>query len=91
MPHRAVIKEDRTTTKIRIVFDASSHERGAKSLIVNSESGTSSNPDVAAFLLRFRRYKVAMTADVEKAFLQIACMRRTEIQCDSSGLQRLLG
>ncbi|XP_037505898.1 uncharacterized protein LOC119382262 [Rhipicephalus sanguineus] len=71
MPHRAVIKEDRTTTKIRIVFDASSNERGAKSLNDNLESGPNLNPDVATLLLRFRRYKVAMTADVEKAFLQI--------------------
>ncbi|KAH7981281.1 hypothetical protein HPB49_022893 [Dermacentor silvarum] len=71
MPHRAVIKEDRTTTKIRIVFEATSHERGAKSLNEHLESGPSLNPDVAALLLHFWRYKVAMTADVEKAFLQI--------------------
>ncbi|KAH7949906.1 hypothetical protein HPB49_016623 [Dermacentor silvarum] len=71
MPHQAVIKEDRTTTKIRIVFDASSHERGAKSWNVNLESGPSLNPDVPALLLRFRRYKVAMTTDVEKAFFQV--------------------
>ncbi|KAH6926094.1 hypothetical protein HPB50_014245 [Hyalomma asiaticum] len=37
-PHRAVIKEDRTTTMIRIIFDASSHERGTKSLNNNLES-----------------------------------------------------
>ncbi|XP_077548213.1 uncharacterized protein LOC144161022 [Haemaphysalis longicornis] len=71
MPHRAVIREDRTTTKVRIVFDASSNESGAKSLNENLESGPSLIPDVARLLLRFRRYKVAMIADIEKAFLQI--------------------
>lgn len=25
MPHRAVIKEEETTTKIRVIFDASAH------------------------------------------------------------------
>ncbi|XP_077536023.1 uncharacterized protein LOC144148349 [Haemaphysalis longicornis] len=71
MPHRAVIREDRTTTKVRIVFDASSHESGTKSLNENLEAGPSLIPDVARLLLRFRRYKVAMIADIEKAFLQI--------------------
>ncbi|XP_077547597.1 uncharacterized protein LOC144159784 [Haemaphysalis longicornis] len=65
MPHRAVIREDRSTTKVRIVFDASSHENGAKSLNENLEAGPNLNPDVVTLLLRFRRYKVAKTADVE--------------------------
>ncbi|XP_077536014.1 uncharacterized protein LOC144148339 [Haemaphysalis longicornis] len=55
MPHRAVIREDRSTTKVRIVFDASSHENGAKSLNENLEAGPNLNPDVVTLLLRFRR------------------------------------
>lgn len=53
MPHRAVIREDRSTTKVRIVFDASSHESGSKSLNDNLEAGPNLNPDVVTLLLRF--------------------------------------
>lgn len=71
LPHRAVIREDRLTTKIRIVFDASSHARGVRSLNDNLEVGPNLNSDIVALLLRFRQFKIGMTADVEKAFLQI--------------------
>lgn len=32
MPHHPIVKESRTTTKLRVVFDASSHERESRSL-----------------------------------------------------------
>ncbi|XP_064480512.1 uncharacterized protein LOC135394016 [Ornithodoros turicata] len=71
MPHQAVIREGASTTKLRVVFDASSHDAKAKSLNDNLESGPNLNCDLVALLLNFRKYRVAMVADIEKAFLQI--------------------
>ncbi|XP_064462067.1 uncharacterized protein LOC135372371 [Ornithodoros turicata] len=65
MPHHAVIRRDRETTKVRIVFYASSKASGCVSL--NEALAL----NVLELLLRFRTYPVALIADVEKAFLQI--------------------
>ncbi|XP_064488428.1 uncharacterized protein LOC135400525 [Ornithodoros turicata] len=59
-----------STTKLRVVFDASSHESDARSLNDNLESGPNLNSDLVALLLNFRKYRVALVADIEKAFLQ---------------------
>ncbi|XP_064459094.1 uncharacterized protein LOC135369435 [Ornithodoros turicata] len=71
MPHHAVIRRDRETTKVRIVFDASSKSPGCISRNEALHAGPNLNPDVLQLLLQFRTYEVALTADVEKAFLQI--------------------
>ena len=72
LPHHAVIREDSLSTKLRIVFDASSHQQRQDSLNAHLETGPNLMDEMLQVLLRFRIYKVAMTADIEKAFLQIA-------------------
>ena len=72
MPHHAVVKEERTTTKVRIVFDASSHEGNSPSLNQCLFAGPNLNPDLLSILLKFREHKVAIMADITKAFLQIS-------------------
>ncbi|XP_049519544.1 uncharacterized protein LOC119446773 [Dermacentor silvarum] len=71
MPHREVICEDSLTTKLRMDFDASSHAKGERSLNSCLETSPNLNPDLLQVLLRFRWYLVPMTADIEKAFLQV--------------------
>ncbi|XP_064465356.1 uncharacterized protein LOC135376833, partial [Ornithodoros turicata] len=71
MPHRAVIRNNSSTTRVRVVFDASSHAAGALSLNDHLEKGPKLNTDLVGVLLRFRLHKVALTADIEKAFLQV--------------------
>ncbi|XP_064470239.1 uncharacterized protein LOC135384992 [Ornithodoros turicata] len=71
MPHRAVIRNTSETTKVRTVFDASSHCKGMTSLNDHLEKGPKLNADLVGVLLRFRRHKIALTADIEKAFLQV--------------------
>ncbi|XP_064483001.1 uncharacterized protein LOC135395842 [Ornithodoros turicata] len=71
MPHSAVIREDRATTKVRVVFDASSHAPDSISLNQCLDKGINLNPDILQLLLRFRSDKVALTADIEKTFLQV--------------------
>ncbi|XP_064469020.1 uncharacterized protein LOC135383532 [Ornithodoros turicata] len=71
MPHMTVIRSTSETTKVRIVFDASSHSKGMTSLNDHLEKGPKLNADLVGVLLRFRRHKIALTADIEKAFLQV--------------------
>ena len=71
LPHRPVLKESSLTTKIRPVFDASAKGFNGVSLNDCLETGPNLFPDLPGILLRFRRWKVALSADVTKAFLQI--------------------
>ena len=71
MPHHAVVKLDRETTKVRVVYDASSKSSGL-SLNQALHQGPSLLTEIYKVLMRFRWHKVALTADIEKAFLNIA-------------------
>ncbi|GFW74357.1 uncharacterized protein TNCV_2412561 [Trichonephila clavipes] len=71
LPHTAVIREDKTTSKLRIVFDASSHAKGQLSLNDCLHIGPNLNPDIFLLLVKFRENRVAFTADIKQAFLQI--------------------
>ena len=68
MPHHAVVRQDKTTTKLCIIYDASAKSDGP-SLNECLHKGPKFNLDL---LLRFRLYRIALMADVEKAFLMIA-------------------
>ena len=71
LPHRPVVREDSLSTKVRPVFDAS--VKGPNNVSLNDcvEVGPKLVPDLVQILLRFRRWKFALTADIQKAFLQI--------------------
>ena len=58
-------------TKWRIVFDASSHEKGAPSLNDTLEMGPNLLPEIFATLLRFRLNPMAIVGDIQQAFLQL--------------------
>ncbi|XP_064464686.1 uncharacterized protein LOC135375989 [Ornithodoros turicata] len=76
MPHREVFREASTTTKLRVVFDASSHGPGSTSLNAHLETGPKLQADMQDILIRFRMHQIAMIADIEKAFLQIMVHER---------------
>ncbi|GFY13555.1 integrase catalytic domain-containing protein [Trichonephila clavipes] len=71
LPHHAVIRSDKTTSRIRIVFDGSAHENGQSSLNQSLYTGPNLHPNILELLLCFRKSPVAFTADVKSAFLQI--------------------
>lgn len=71
MPHRGVWREDALTTKLRVVFDASSHKRDQDPLNARLTKGVDLNPTIASLLLKFRCGAIAAVADLLKAFLQI--------------------
>lgn len=71
LPHYAVKKTKRDITKWRIVFDASSHEKGFPSLNEVLEIGPNLLPDVLSVLLRFRLGQYALQGDVSQSFLHL--------------------
>ena len=74
LPHRPVVRADSTSTKVRPVFDASAKGVNGVSLNDCMEIGPKLIPDLLAILLRFRRWKFGLIADITKAFLQIELM-----------------
>ena len=71
LPHHAVVRTDKTTTKLRVVYDASARSTGP-SLNDCLHKGPKFNQLILDLLLRFRSYRIALTADIEKAFLMIS-------------------
>ncbi|GBM06747.1 hypothetical protein AVEN_62991-1 [Araneus ventricosus] len=71
LPHREVVRNDRSSSKFRVVFDASSHDVGEVSLNDCLHIGPNLYPDIFDLLLRFRLHPIAFTADIKQAFLQI--------------------
>ena len=71
MPHRPVVRESSLTTKVRPVFDCSAKGYNNVSLNDCLETGPCLLSNLTEILIRFRRWRVAIIADIEKAFLQI--------------------
>ena len=71
LPHHGVIRQDKQTTKLRIVFDGSSKAKGCSSLNECLDKGPNLTPHVFNILVRFRVHRIGLVADIEKAFHQI--------------------
>ena len=72
IPHHAVVNPTKATTKVRVVYDASAKCRTEnRSLNECLHRGPILLQNLTGILLRFRLNKIAMVADIEKAFLQI--------------------
>ena len=72
LPHHCVIWQDKQTTKLRIVYDGSAKTK-TDSISLNDclETGPNLIPKLFDVLITFRWHLVAVTADIEKAFLMI--------------------
>ena len=69
---RPVIKEARSTTKVRIIYDASAEGVGGWSVNSLLTAGPNLYPELLGILLRFRRFPYVLSGDIEKAFHQIS-------------------
>ncbi|KRZ11691.1 hypothetical protein T11_4093 [Trichinella zimbabwensis] len=84
LPHQAVYQQGTTGRKCRIVFDGSAVHRGT-SLNNQLESGPNFHVELMGILLRFRRFRVGLQADIEKMYLQVP-MERCERRKGSKGV-----
>ena len=64
LPMHGVIKESSTTTKLRVVFDASAKSSSGASLYDTLLPGPSLYPTLASVLNRFRCHTICVTADI---------------------------
>ncbi|XP_058064544.1 uncharacterized protein LOC131214178 [Anopheles bellator] len=71
LPHHAVVKESSTTTKVRVVFDASSKSSSGYSLNDTLLVGPVVQQDLYTIMMRFRSNPIALVADIEKMYRQI--------------------
>ncbi|XP_062716167.1 uncharacterized protein LOC134291852 [Aedes albopictus] len=71
LPHHPVVKEDSTTTKVRVVFDASAQTASGFSLNDGLLAGPVIQDDLRSIILRSRTRQIILVADIEKMFRQI--------------------
>ncbi|XP_058840578.1 uncharacterized protein LOC131696067 [Topomyia yanbarensis] len=71
LPHHGVIKEDSTTTKLRVVFYGSSATTTGASLNDILLDTPNIKADLFKVLLRFRTYPIVFIADIEKMYRQV--------------------
>ncbi|XP_054745898.1 uncharacterized protein LOC129250288 [Anastrepha obliqua] len=71
VPHHYVLKPTSTTTKLRVVFDASCKSTTQRSLNDILAEGPTLQNDLYILLLRFRLYRYTLTADIVKMYRQI--------------------
>jgi len=71
MPHHGVLRQCSTTTKLRVVFNASQKTNHGVSLNDFLHAGPNIQNDLVDVIVRWRLYAYVFTADVEKMFRQI--------------------
>ncbi|GFV97505.1 integrase catalytic domain-containing protein [Trichonephila clavipes] len=84
MPHHGVYRPEKSTTKLRTVFNASSPSTSGKSLNSIQFNDVLVQEDLFSIMVRFRKPKYAFTTDIEKMF------RMINIHLEQSCLQRIL-
>jgi hypothetical protein len=70
MPHREVVKESSSSTKVRIVFDASAKTSSRKSLNDILQVGPKLQADLFPLLVRFMTHRIAVSAGIWKFYPQ---------------------
>ena len=65
LPHNCVVSDDKSTTKLHIVYNALVRENGPDCL----HTWPPLTPDIPEILIRFRVQPIALVADIKKAFI----------------------
>ncbi|XP_048524394.1 uncharacterized protein LOC125505175, partial [Dendroctonus ponderosae] len=71
MPHHGVLRESSSTTKLRVVFNASSHTSTGISLNKLQMTGAKIQPDLFNIILRFRTKSIVISSDIKMMYRQI--------------------
>ena len=70
LPHFPVVRPEKSTTKVRIVFDGSAQQDG-KSLNTESLPGPKLQSDIVDVLVKFRKESFALVGDVSQMYHQL--------------------
>ncbi|XP_075157897.1 uncharacterized protein LOC142231164 [Haematobia irritans] len=84
LPHHAVIKPESTTTKVRVVFNASSATSNGTSLNDVLYTGPVLQNDLTVVILKWRFYQFVFNGDISKMYRQIL------VDPDHSRFQKIL-
>lgn len=71
IPHHAVVKPDRLTTKVRVVFDASAKTSTGWSLNECMYTGSKQQRELTDILMNWRMFRYVYKADIEKMYRMI--------------------
>ncbi|XP_068907161.1 uncharacterized protein [Tenebrio molitor] len=71
IPHHCILRPDSSSTKLRVVFDASAKASNGQSLNDTLYSGPKLLQDIVKVLLKFRLHRVVFTADIRQMYRQI--------------------
>lgn len=71
LPHHAVVRDDKTTTKVRVVFDASC--KGKNNLSLNNQMlvGPTIQPELRHVIMKWRMPPICLSADIIKMYRQV--------------------
>ncbi|XP_059062702.1 uncharacterized protein LOC131855445 [Achroia grisella] len=71
IPHHCVLRPDSTTTRLRVVFDASAKDLNHRSLNDTQLIGPKLQPNIVSILLHLREHKIVFMADARQMYRQI--------------------
>ncbi|XP_028173753.1 uncharacterized protein LOC114362514 [Ostrinia furnacalis] len=71
LPHHAVIRMDRSTTKTRVVFNASDRSANGLSLNDTLMVGPTLQPELRHTIMRWRLHPICLIADIVKMYRQV--------------------
>ncbi|XP_063240264.1 uncharacterized protein LOC134541050 [Bacillus rossius redtenbacheri] len=80
IPHHCVVKPESSTTKLRVVFDASAKSSSGVSLNDALFTGTRLQRDIVDLLLSFRLHVVVFTGDIKQMYRQIGVHTHQDYQ-----------
>ncbi|XP_050563300.1 uncharacterized protein LOC126912915 [Spodoptera frugiperda] len=75
LPHHAVVRQDKLTTKVRVVYDASCKGTNGVSLNDTLMVGPTLQADLRHIVMRWRQHPICLVADIIKMYRQIKVAR----------------
>lgn len=84
IPHHPVIRNDKDTTKVRVVYDASCKYENGLSLNDTLMTGPTLQPELRQLLMRWRQHPICIAADIVKMYCQV------KVADEDANYQRLL-
>lgn len=84
LPHHAVIREDKDTTKVRVVYDASAKGSNGHSLNDTMMIGPVLQPDLRSLIITWRTHRICVVGDIIKMY------RMIDMTPEHTNLQRIV-